>query len=72
MRKIYAQLCTQTETHLTYDMADCADSRMCAIKLATSEGLLLLVNVYLPTDGSDIESHEEYMLTFVRKLLPCL
>ena len=42
-------------------MVDCAESRMCAIKLATSEGLLLLVNVYMPTDGSDIDSHEEYV-----------
>ena len=24
-------------------------------------GLLLLVNVYMPTDGSDIDSHEEYV-----------
>jgi len=31
------------------------------IKLSTSVGLLLLVSVYMPTDGSDIDSHEGYV-----------
>ena len=42
-------------------VVDCAESRMCAIKLATSEGLTLLVNVYMPTDVSDTDSCEEYV-----------
>ena len=42
-------------------IADCAESRMCAIKLATSEGLILFVNVYMLTDVSDIDSCDEYV-----------
>ena len=34
---------------------------MSAIKLATSEGVILLVNVYMPTDVSDTDSCEKYV-----------
>ena len=42
-------------------IVECAEPRTCAIKLATSEGLILLVNAYMPTDVSDIDSCEEYV-----------
>ena len=42
-------------------VVDCHQPRMCAIKVDTDKGPILLINVYMPTDSSDDCSYGEYV-----------
>ena len=42
-------------------VVDFHEPRMCAVSISTTNGPMLLVNVYMPTDSSDDASYDEYV-----------